>query len=309
MQIAYAFRRSIFYPYAGGSRALPDGETRSRYLGKVKEIGFDGIELGFDSLGGIDATRAGVLELRKELDDHGTPCVAVRGGGGFHHPRTVSENRESLGKAIDVAAWLGAGIVNTSTGAPPRNPGAAGSFMGEPTSQGSSRLATADDFARTSKALHEYGEIAGAHGINITLEVHQHSITDNSWSTLHMLDLIDSPHVFVNPDLGNVYWVYDEPEETSDEAIVALAPRSKYWHCKNLHRVHIPENEHSIFIRVPLPDGDLDYRFAISAMQDAGYDGYLAIEGATSGDALHQDRRSFEYVKSVLRDINEDGAG
>ena len=30
----------------------------------------------------------------------------------------------------------------------------------------------------------------------------------------------------------------------------------------------------------PLPEGDLDYRFAIAAMVDAGDNGYLAIEGA-----------------------------
>jgi hypothetical protein len=38
-------------------------------------------------------------------------------------------------------------------------------------------------------------------------------------------------------------------------------------------------------------------------MVDAGFDGYLAIEGATDGDQLYSDRRSFEYVKSVLAEI------
>ena len=111
---------------------------------------------------------------------------------------------------------------------------------------------------------------------------------------------LDSPHVSANPDLGNIYWTYDVPEESSEDAVLALAPHSKYWHCKNLHRVYIAENEHSNFIRVPLPDGDIDYRFAINAMQDAGYDGYLAIEGANLGDQLHADRRSVEYVQEIL---------
>ena len=115
-----------------------------------------------------------------------------------------------------------------------------------------------------------------------------------------MLELTDSPHVFANPDLGNIYWTYDVPEETSEEAIVALAPHSKYWHCKNLNRVHIPENEHSIFIRTPLPDGEIDYRFAINAMLDAGYDGYLAVEGATAGDQLQADKRSHDYAREIL---------
>lgn len=118
-----------------------------------------------------------------------------------------------------------------------------------------------------------------------------------------MLELADSRYVFVNPDLGNIFWTYDVPEETSEEAILALGPHSRYWHCKNLQRVNIPENEHSIFIRVPLPDGEIDYRFAIAGTYDAGFDGYLAVEGATSGDQLTADRRSSEYVRQVLSEI------
>ena len=48
-----------------------------------------------------------------------------------------------------------------------------------------------------------------------------------------------------------------------EQAIVALAPYSRYWHCKNLYRVHVPETERAYFIGVPLPDGDIDYHFAI----------------------------------------------
>ena len=84
------------------------------------------------------------------------------------------------------------------------------------------------------------------------------------------MELIDSPNIFLNPDLGNIYWCYDIPEESTEDAIVALAPHSRYWHCKNLKRVYIPENEHSIFLRTALPDGDIDYRFAITAMKEAG---------------------------------------
>src|SRR5262249_43960621 len=100
---------------------------------------------------------------------------------------------------------------------------------------------------------------------------------------------------------------YEHPEETAEAAIVALAPRAVYWHCKNLMRFHIPEVHRSFFNRVPLPDGEIDYRFAISAMVAAGYDGYLAIEGAQKGDALSQDRRGVEYAQCVLTEIASGG--
>lgn len=303
MKIAYAFRRSIYYPYGGNPRGLPERDVRARLFGKIREIGFEAVELGVDMVGGPDAEEGPATELRRELEDYGTPCVAVRGGGGVSQPNVAAHSRLMLDKTVEVASWLGAGTVNVTTSTPPRNPDMAGAFVGEPVSQGGSRMASADAFERTAAALREVGARAGALGIDITIEVHQQSITDNSWSTLYMLDLIDSPHVFANPDLGNVYWCYDIPEESTEDAIVALAPRSKYWHCKNLQRVHIPENEHAIFIRVPLPDGEIDYRFAISAMHDAGFDGYLAVEGMTQGDQITNDRRSLEYVKQLLSEI------
>ena len=303
VKIAYAFRRSIYYPYRGNPRGLPERDVRARLFGKIREIGFEAVELGVDMVGGQDAAEGPVTDLRRELEDYGTPCVAVRGGGGVSQPNTAAHNRLMLDRTVDVASWLGAGIVNITTSTPPRNPDMVGAFVGDPVSQGGSRMASSDDFERTAAALREVGARAGGLGIDVTIEVHQQSITDNSWSTLHMLDLIDSPHVFANPDLGNVYWCYDIPEESTEDAIAALAPRSKYWHCKNLQRVHIPENEHSIFIRVPLPDGEIDYRFAISAMHDAEFDGYLAVEGMTQGDQITNDRRSLEYVKQLLREV------
>ncbi len=304
MKIAYAFRRSIFYPYKGDSRGLPDRAVRARLFAEVRDIGFDGIELGVDMFGGESATESHVRDVREELEGYGTPCVVLRGGGGAADPKNATRNRESLLKTVEVASWLGADVVNTTVGTPPRNPDMPGSFVGEPVSQGSSRMASPDDFERTAAVLREAGQRSGDLGLKVTVEVHQHSIADNSWSALHLLDLTDSPHVLANPDLGNILWCYDRPEETSEEAIVALAPRAGYWHCKNLHRVHIPENRHSVFVRVPLSEGEIDYRFAVSAMHDAGFDGYLAVEGAMQGDQLMADRRSFDYVTGLLAELD-----
>ena len=305
MRIAYAYRRSKVYPYQGAGTSLAAGKARTRFLRSVSDIGFDGLELSLDALGGLGATKADISDLRKELDDHGTPCAIIKGGGGLHDYRVADENRAKLEKAVEIATWIGAETVNTGVGGPMGPRETKGSERGGLVSQGSSQQATEEDFVRAARGLREVGELAGANGINVTIEVHQHSIADNSWSTLHILDLADSPYVFANPDLGNIFWTYETPDETSEEAILALAPRSKYWHCKNLRRVHVPELDHSYFVRVPLPDGDIDYRFAMSAMAGAGFDGYLAVEGATEGDQLYADRRSFEYVKSVLAEIEE----
>ena len=87
------------------------------------------------------------------------------------------------------------------------------------------------------------------------------------------MELVDHPAVGLNPDLGNVYWTYHVPEESSEQAIAAMAPHAKYWHLKNLRRTYVPGQEFALFHQTPLPDGEIDYRFAVAAMLAAGVGG------------------------------------
>lgn len=297
MKIAYAFRRCASYP-SNGPGLPTDASDRRQFLAKVKEIGFDGIELP-----AMNLADAAVDTLRAELEDAGVPCVAIRGGGGAAHPRVAAANKKRMEDAVHFAAKVGASVVNSTVTTPPREPGKKGTYRGESVSQGSSRYASEADYERTASAITDVANIAEALGVEISIEVHQNSIVDNSWSALHLLGLIDAPNVGINPDLGNIYWTYDIPEESCEDAIVALAPHVNYWHCKSLYRVHIPDLETAIYVQAPLPDGEIDYRFAIAALLDADYDGYLAIEGVRYGDGFHQDGRSVAYVKSVLAEL------
>jgi len=251
----------------------------------------------------MNLSDADVATLRSELEDAGMPCVAIRGGGGAAHPRVAASNKQRMIAAAHFAAKVGAGVVNSTVTTPPRDPNGKGTYRGEPVSQGSSRLASPIDYERTATAVSEVATIAADLGVEISIEIHQNSIADNSWSALHLLELIDAPNVGVNPDLGNIYWTYDIPEESCEDAIVALAPHVNYWHCKSLYRVHIPDLETAIYVQTPLPDGEIDYRFAIAALLAVHYNGYLAIEGIRDGDQFHQDGRSVAYVKSVLEDL------
>lgn len=305
MKLCYALRRGVFYPSTQDLfGTMPPKEHRPAYLKAVKAIGFDGVEIPTPDQAEIDDGRA--ADFGKELRDAGLPAVCVRAGGPIAHPTAGPAARDRLARAIKVAHAVGASVVNTTFVTPPTHPGGPGADRrGEPVAQGSSRLASARDFEDTARQLRELGKQAADLGLNISIEVHQGSIADNSWATLHLLDLVDLDNVGANPDLGNIYWQYEVPEETCEQAILALAPRSTYWHCKNLRRLHIPELEKSWFIRVPLDDGDIDYRFAISAMVDAGYSGYLAVEGAQLGDQLTLDARSANYVRKILAELGQ----
>ena len=305
MKLIYAFRGRTFYPFHHREPFpvhIPPPEVRTRWLSKVRSIGFEALELGLDDLAG--KSDAEVDGLGQELRDAGLPCVAIRGGSGLHHPQVAQRNRAALERGVDLAARIGATVLNTMTGAPivPGLPGA-GDGHGEPVSQASSRAASEHDFRLNAEGIAQAADRAADLGVSISIELHHHTICDNSWSTIHLLELIDRPNVGANPDLGNVYWAYEEPEETCEEAILALAPHANYWHMKNLLRVHIPENRHAIYLRRPIPDGEINYRFAVAAMLDAGYDGYAAVEGMTTGDQLTDDARSCERIKSLIQEL------
>lgn len=304
MKLCYALRRGVFYPSARDAFGeMPPREHRPGYLAHVAMLGFDGVEVPVDDTCEALAAR----DFSAELADAGLPCVCVRAGGDLAHPLAGAAARQRLERAIQYAAWLGASVVNTAMVGPPTHPGGPGhGRQGEQVSQGASRTASEADFERAASWLQHYGRMAGDLGVKIAIEVHQGSIADNSAATLHLLDLVGLSTVGANPDLGNIYWHYEQPEETAEAAIVALAPRATYWHCKNLRRLHIPELRRAVFQRVPLPDGDLDYRFAIAAMLAAGYKGYLAIEGARDGDQLTLDARSAQYARQLLSELAGD---
>ena len=60
----------------------------------------------------------------------------------------------------------------------------------------------------------------------------------------------------------------------------------------------------TVFLPAALPDGDIDYRFPVEAMHDAGYEGYTVIEGAPgSGNQFPADQTSLDYMKGIWTEL------
>lgn len=303
VKYCYANRRHVLYPDANDSwRAAPAAYT-DEFLDRIDKMGFDGIEVGIDVLETTGGDKRNVVAFTKRLASAGVPVVALRSGGSLTDGRNGVSNQDRLAKAIRFAGWAGIGVVNGALSAPPRYPGKPGFSPGWTKSQGSSREASLADYRELSAALRKACDLAASDGVTISVEVHQNSLVDNSWSAVRTVEMVDRKNFGINPDLGNIFWTYDVPEETCEAAIKALAPHSVYWHCKNLIRVNHPEMERTVFLRVSIPDGEIDYRFAISAMVEAKYPGYMAIEGVQSGDQFHADGKSVEYAKTVVADL------
>jgi sugar phosphate isomerase/epimerase len=302
MKLCYAVRRGVFYPDQSEARDdLPPEDPE--YLTLVREAGFEAFEI---QAGRSDRTEQEVRDRGARLRDAGFQIAAVRAGGhsgAVASPRDGAKARAIMRAAVDYAAWVGAGIVNATCSTRPHSPSTTGAArQGEQVAQGASRYASEADFVETARRLREVAVLAADRGLTMTVEVHQGSLVDNSWSARHMLELIDMPNVGVNPDLANTLREFDLPEETMEASIVALAPHTKYWHVKNMRRIPIPELNRTALIKTALDDGDIDFRFAFSAMQAAGYDGYVAVEGAIGGDQLTQDARSALYALRLIKE-------
>jgi sugar phosphate isomerase/epimerase len=303
MKFCYANRRHALYPDSQPNWDVTAEDYTDKFLGKCQDIGMDGMEIGFQALEGLGSEQK-VIDFGKRLADNGVPAMVVRAGGSLTAAKGFRDNRDRLHRLVDTAQAVGADVINGALGAPARYPGKPGSSTGWNVAQDSSRDAMIYDYERLATELQTASDSAADKGITVSVEVHQNTLVDNSWSAHLINDLVDRDNFGINPDLGNVYWTYDTPEETTDEHIKSVAPISVYWHCKNLFRVNHPENERSVFLRVAIPDGEIDYRYAITAMVEADYKGYMAIEGAWAGDQWLADGRSVEYAKSVMADID-----
>jgi len=307
MRFCYANRRFTLYPQSVNSWDLSAENYTDEFLSRTRDVGFDALEVGVEVLAKLGSEQK-IRDFASRLGDFGLAVGCVRAGGTLHDARNGLRNRARLDEAIKYSGWSGAEVVNGAMSAPARHPGhplgaAPGSVSGWSSSQDASLDATLSVYDELAGVFQAACAKAADVGTNISVEVHQNSPVDNSWSALLLTERVDRPNFGINPDVGNILWTYDVPEESFDAAIDNLAPVAKYWHCKNLHRVYHPENNRSVFIRVPLPDGEIDYRYAISAMHDAGYSGYMAIEGASAGDQWTQDSKSIDYAKAIWDEL------
>ena len=272
-------------------------------------MGFDALEIGSDTLDKTGGSEKAVKEFTKRIDSFGLDIGSIRSGGTLTEAKNGPQNIEKLKKSINYGKYTGAEVVNGAISAPSRYPGnpegslpASGSGWNK--SQDSSKEASMWVYEHLSKIYQESCDEASDHNLNISVEIHQNSPVDNSWSAKYLYGMVDRSNFGINPDLGNVLWNYEQPEEKFEDCIDNVASISNYWHCKNLQTIYHPENERSVFIRVPLQDGEIDYRYAISSMINAGYKGYMAIEGTQNGDQFYKDYQSISYAKSVAESLD-----
>jgi len=315
MRFCYAFRRFSDYPYLGNAFDMDPKRLTDKFLKRVNNMGFDGIELGMECLDRVEGGENGLKEFEKRLSDFGTPVLAIRSGGLMIDPKSGEENILRARRSLKFGKILKSEVINGAISQPSKSPYLdTGSGLisskevthnGLPFSQNSSRETSLPEYDMLAEKYQELCDEAQDYGLNISCEVHQNSPIDNSWSAKLLHSKVERDNFGINPDLGNIIWNYDIPEERTEDAIKELAPISNYWHCKNMTRVNHPENQRSVFVRGNILGGEIDYRFAIESMHDGNYSGLMALEGVFNGDQFYSDKQSLDYCKEIWNDLEK----
>lgn len=310
VKIAFATHALMGYPRRALVGNTPDAQKASNLMAWLEHHGFDGMEVGqwwldFSLLG---ADRVGAF--KEELAAHNLELIAFNClRKCVTHPKIADENERDLRRTIDVAKAVRPKYVSISFSLDADVYGVSqDKARGLPESFGCSKGAPERDYEITAALLKDLAREAAKADVEIAIEMHHCSLADNSRALLHLIDLADEPNISANPDLGNVLWGYEVPEEPWYESVKRVAGRVKFWHLKNVQRIHVPEVRHSFYVHAGLGEGDIDYRWALGTLMAAGFDGDVSIEGSGGGDFLAFADRGKKYLDELMDDI-ESGAG
>ncbi len=311
MRLGFRFPRRWF-PYRHRPGRLMPPQVMREIFGWAAAAGFSGCELSTAHQDFPGFSDGQLDEVTGRLADAGLGAAAYNPGGFRLHGAggDAAARTKALVGSVRIAARLGAPTINLTLPGPGTGggPGSVPSeyLVGARNPLGSGRGRPPAESAALALALAELADACAGEEIEVSLEIHQNSYIEDSDAALALLGDIDRPNVGLNPDLGNILWARALPAESSEDAIERLAPHAVYVHMKNLRRVFVAGLDRAAFVRTSLLErGDIDWRWAISALNAAGYRGYLTFEGdyAEGWDFQLAMERNAEYVAGLLADL------
>lgn len=138
--------------------------------------------------------------------------------------------------------------------------------------------------------------------LDVHMGIENHGTLGNDPEFLDMvLSKVNSPRVGVTIDTANFYW-FGHPLSRVHEIIKHFAPRVKHTHIKS---INFPAEKREVQREVgweygtyasSLREGDIDMKFVVRTLHEAGYRGDLCIENESLG------RYDLEKQKAILRD-------
>jgi len=153
------------------------------------------------------------------------------------------------------------------------------------------------------EGLTEAARYAYDKGITLALENHGR-LVGRSDQVEVVLNAVASPALKANPDTGNFLLVH-QPSHT---AVAALAARAAMCHFKDFKVV--PDDYQGFsytgieglkFAGTAIGEGEVDLADCVTALRQAGFDGWLNIEYEGEEDPFSAVSRSVEYTRRLLQ--------
>jgi sugar phosphate isomerase/epimerase len=277
----------------------PTAEEREPLFQWARRVGFDGVDVADSWMDWYAMSQDQLEDMRAQLDRIGLSCAALNPYRCIlvKHP-SAGRNEEKLHRSLEVARIWGAGLLNLALSVP-----FPAVWSDAERAQRQNELARGEDysdrdFQQTATKLRKLAAAAKKLGIDLSIELHDDGMTDQSQHVMRLHGLVDRPNVGVNPDLENGYRV-PYPTESWRSAIERLAPATNLWHVKSCTRRYVPETGRYQSGRASLRDGDIDYRWALTKIAGAGFDGWLSVESG-GGDALHHAEGDLRYLRELI---------
>ncbi|MFJ2607527.1 sugar phosphate isomerase/epimerase family protein [Streptomyces sp. NPDC087425] len=224
-----------------------------------------------------------VARLARRLDRLGL-TVTVETGAPYlldpwqqHHPTLMTlpgaERRvDLLGRAVRIAADLGAPAVHLCSGPAPRD------------------VPAEEAWKRLAGGCEEVLEVAARHGVALGFEPEPHQFIDTVEKVVELRRRLGDPDLFgITLDIGHAHCVDPLP-----------LPRCVELAAPHLVNVQIEDMRRGVHEHLELGVGEIDFPPVLAALKAAGYQGPVSVEiqGAAL-DAPQVARRSLEFLKAA----------
>ena len=181
-------------------------------------------------------------EIKKRLDEIGIGIASLSNHADGEPVRTRRENQF---RAVQVAPWMGAGILVLNTESS--------------VDQERQWAEHVDRFGRLS-------ELAESLGVTIAIEPEPLLVVSSSQDMVAMMDAVGSPALKVNLDIGHA--------QITDEDLVASIRQLG----ASVVHLHVEDVKDKIHRHLPLGDGDIDLVKVRGALNEIGYSGPCVVD-------------------------------
>ena len=278
---------------------VPTAIERAPLLVWAKRVGFEGVEVADSWMDWYSMSTGQLEDMRAQLDKIGLTCAAMNPYRCIvvGHP-DAARNEEKLYRTLEVGQTWGATYLNLAISAPFPAVMSDAERAERQTRLMRGEHFTDGQFDECAAKVRQLADAAQAKGIALSIELHDDGITDRSDHVMRLHAMVNHPNVGVNPDLQNGFRV---PYKTEDWRTVInnMSSATNLWHVKSNTRRYIPETGGYQTGRATLRDGDIDYRWALTQMVEAGFDGWLTLETG-GGDALHHAEGDLRYLHELI---------